>query len=108
MCAGVGAVRDAIAIDIKVSAKALSHCFKVFSAQYLAAVVAVVIVKFQRRGHPFVHAQIQVAHDDHGRLQPLGEIKCLNRHAEALSRCGGEKQYMFGVAMRRVGRSQNI
>ena len=108
MRAGVSPVRDTVAVDVEVSTEALGHGLKIFTAQYFAAVVAIAVVELQRWRHPLVHAEIKITHDDDGGLQPLGQIKRFYRHTEALCGRGGKEQHVFGIAVRGIGRRENV
>ena len=44
---------------------------------------------FERLRHPVVHAEVEVAHHEHRRLQLLGEIEGLTGHGEALAHADG-------------------
>ena len=66
------------------------------------------VVPGERIGHPVVHADIEVGHDDDRRLQALGKIERLRAHREALGRVGGEQQHVLGVAVRGVGAGDDV
>ena len=108
MSAGIGTIGNAVAVDIEIAPEALCHGFKVFAAQHFAAVIAIAVVKFQRRRHPLVHAEIKIAHDNDGCLQAFREVKGFDSHAEAFGRRGREKQYVLGIAMRGISGGEDI
>ena len=76
--------------------------------QHLAAVVHVRVVPGERIGHPVVHADVEIGHDHHRRLQPLGQIEGLRPQREALGRVLREQQHVLGVAVRGIGARQDV
>jgi hypothetical protein len=92
--AGERAVRDGVAVDVLIAAPvpalALLELLERLGVQHLAAIVHVGVVPGERIRHPVVHADVEVRHDDDGRLQPLGEVEGLRAHGEALGGVLGE------------------
>ena len=84
--AGQGAVADAVAVHIFVAREA-AQPFEIFGGQNLAAVLRLLGI-LERLRHPVVHAQIEVGHDEHRRLQLLRQIKRIARHAETFADAG--------------------
>ena len=86
-----GAERDAVAVDILVATEVgarLEH----FRGHDLAAVEAAAVVPLEGGDQPFVHAHVEVEHDeDHG-LQPVGQIEGLGAHFKAFPRAFGQQQ----------------
>ena len=62
----------------------------------------------ERLRHPVVHAEIEVGHDEHRRLQLLGQIEGLARHREALRHRTRDQHGMNGVAMRELGHKLDV
>ena len=54
----------------------------------------------ERVGHPVVHAEVEVRHDEDRRLELLGEVEGLLGHREALLGRGGEEERVLRVAVR--------
>ncbi len=59
-------------------------------------------------GHPVVHAEIEIGHDEDRRLQLLGEIEGRLRHLEALLHAAGEQHDVLGVAVREEGDGEQV
>ena len=112
MRAGQRAVGDGVVIDVLVAAPVpaldVLELLQLLGAQHLAAVVHVRVVPGERLRHPVVHADVEVGHDDDGRLQALGEVEGLRAHREAFRRVGGEQQHVLGVAVRGVGAGDDV
>ena len=98
--AGKGAVGNAVAIHVAVALK-FPDPLQVRGRKHLAARNRFVGV-FERVGHPVVHPEIEIAHQEDRSLKLLGEIECLHRHGVALLDRGGQQQDVHGVAMRQV------
>ena len=81
---------------------------KLLGVQHLAAVVHVRVVPSERFGHPVVHADIEIGHDDDRGLQALGKVEGLRPHREAFAGIGGEQQYLLGVAVRGIGAGNDV
>ncbi len=88
MRAGIGAERDAVAVDIEIAAE-VAAVVEHLGGHHLAAVVLLAVVPFQRAAEPVVHADVEVEHQEDRGLQPLGEIEALRRHLEAFRRVSG-------------------
>jgi hypothetical protein len=71
---GIGAVADAVAVEIEVAAEPL-HLLQRLGVEHLATVVAARVVPAERLAHVVVHAELEVAHDQHRGLQPVGQIE---------------------------------
>ena len=108
MGAGIGAVADAVAVDIQVAAPFFLTVVQVVGGQHLAAVVAAAVVPGERRADMVVHAEIEIAHDDHRGLQPFGEIEGVGGQLETFPGVAGKEQDMFGVAVRGIGAGQEV
>ncbi len=74
MCAGQRAIGNGVAVLVEVAVE-LVDLLELFLGQHLAAVGHVGVVPFQVRTHPVVHADVEIRHDEHRRLQALGEIE---------------------------------
>ena len=55
-----------------------------------------------------VHADVEVGHQEHRRLEAVGEVEALRRELEALVRILGEEQDVLGVAVRGVGAGEDV
>ncbi len=107
MRARIGAIRDAVAVDIEVTAEGLA-AVEIGRGHHLAAIHLPVRVPGQRLAQPLIHADIEIEHDEDRRLQPVGEVERLRRHLEAFLGIFGKEQHVLGVAMRGIGRGQDI
>ena len=107
MRAGQRAERDAVAVEVLVARELLAG-LEVLVGQHLAAVVAAVVVPRERFAQALVHADVQVGHQEHRGLQPVGEVEALRRELEALVRVLGEEQHVLGVAVRGVGAGEDV
>ena len=96
-----GAIADAVAVHVLVAREA-AQPFQIFRGQHLAAIHRLLGI-LERLRHPVVHAEIEIGHDEHRRLQLLGEIERLARHAEALGHAARKQHGMLGVAVRELG-----
>ena len=65
---------DAIAINILVATE-VEAGVELLGAEHLAAVVATGVVPLQGLAQPLVHADVQVGHHEHRRLQALCQIE---------------------------------
>ena len=101
-----GAVADAVAVHILV-ARETAGPFQVFRGQYLAAVLRLLGI-LERLRHPVVHSEIEVGHDEHRRLQLLGEVESVTRHAEALGHAARQQHGMTRVAVRELGHKLDV
>ena len=107
MRAGIGTVRNAVAIDILVAAEVPAR-FKFLGGHDFAAVVVAAAVPGERRAQALVHADVEVGHDEDRRLQAVGEVEGLGRELEALVRIFGQQQDVFGVAVRGVAAGEDV
>ncbi len=92
------AIADAVAVDVLVAGEA-AQAIEVFLGEHFAALNRLLGI-FERVGHPVVHAEIEVGHDEHRRLQLLGQVKRLAGHGEALRHRRRQQHGMLGVAVR--------
>ena len=103
MRAGIGAVRNAVAVDVLVAAEILAG-LEILGGHDLAAIVLTRIVPFERRGQALVHADVEIAHDEDRRLQAVGKIERERRELEAFVRVFRKQQHVLRVAVRGVRR----
>ncbi len=103
MRARIGAVGNAVAVDVEIAAEIACRLSSIVGGHHLAAVVLLGVVPLQRPAQPVVHADVEVEHDEDRGLQPVGEIERLRRHFEGLGGILGEQQHVLGVAVRGVG-----
>jgi len=71
--AGQRAPGDAVAIDILVAGE--FALLQVLRAHDLAAVVVAAVVPGERRAQALVHADVEIAHHEHRRLQSVGQVE---------------------------------
>ena len=98
MCARIGAIGNAITIDIEVAPKILAR-FERFGCHYLASIQPAIIVPHERLAQPLVHAYIEIEHDKNRRLQPVRKVERLGPEGETLVWILGKQQHMFGVTV---------
>ena len=106
--AGIGAVGDAVAVDVEIAAEALLHVFEILFGEHLAAVVRAGVVPLERFGHVVVHAEVEVGHDDDRRLETFGQIEGGGGELEAFLRGGGIEADVLGVAVRGIGGREHV
>ena len=105
--AGIGAVGDAVAVDVEIAAE-VAAVVQHLRGHHLAAVILPGVVPLQRAAQPVVHADVEIEHhEDHG-LQPLGEIERLRGEFEGFGRVFRKQQHMLGVAMRGIGAGDDV
>ena len=105
--ARIGAVRDAVAVQVLVAREFLAG-FEILARQDFAPVVTALIGPGQSGFQPLVHADVEIGHEEDRRLQPVGEVEALRRHLEALVRILGEEEHVLGVAVRGVGARDDV
>src|SRR5439155_742512 len=86
--------RDAVAVVILVAAELLP-AFQLLRAHHLAAVVLAAVVPLEGIGEALVHADVEVGHQKHRRLQALGEVERLGGELEALVRIVREEEHVL-------------
>ena len=107
MGAGVGAVGDAVAVHVEITTEVLAR-LQLLGAHDLAAIVAPGVVPFERIAQARIHADIQIGHHEHRRLQAVGEVQRLRGELEAFFRILGKQQHVLGVAVRGVGGRDDV
>ena len=107
MRARIGAVRDAVAVDVEIAAEILAGV-EIGGGHHLAAVVFLAVVPLERPAQPIVHADLEIEHDEHRRLQPVGEIERLGAELERLGRVLRQQQNVLGVAVRGIGAVEDV
>src|SRR5256885_3377417 len=55
-----------------------------------------------------VHADIEVGHDKHRRLQTVGKVEGLRAELERFGRILGHQQHVLGIAVRGVGAEEHV
>ncbi len=99
-------VTDGIAVHVFVASET-AQPFEVFRGQHLAAIQRLLrILEWLR--HPVVHAQIEIGHHEHRRLQLLGEIEGVARHAETFGNTARQQHRMSRVSMRKPGHEVDV
>ncbi len=86
MGAGIGAVGDTVAVDVEIAAEVLGLARAPPWSEDLAAVVALASSHFSGRHSRVVHADVEIEHHEHRRLQPVREIEGLGAELEGLGR----------------------
>ena len=105
MRAGQGAIGDAVAVDVQVTAEQFAG-LQVLGGHDLAAVHARLSSHSNGLRQPVVHADFQVEHDEDRCLQPVREVERQRAEFEALVRVFRDQQHMLGVAMGGIGAGQ--
>ena len=107
MGAGIGAVGNAVAVDVEIAAE-IAAGLQLLRRHHLAAVHGMGVVPGKGRAEMLVHADIEIKHDEDRRLQPVGQVEGERRKGEGLVRVAREQQHMFGVAMGGIGGDQDV
>ena len=103
---GQRAVADAVSVDVFVAGES-AEAVEIFLAEHLAAIDRRSGI-FEGIGHPVVHAEIEIGHDEDQRLELLGQIERFRRHAEALGHGAGKQHDVLGVAVREERGRENV
>ena len=74
---GQRAIADAVSVHVFVTGET-AEAVEIFFAQHLAALDRLLRI-FERIGHPVVHAEIEIGHDEDQRLKLLGQIEGVSR-----------------------------
>src|SRR5262249_46324634 len=81
VCPGQRAIGYRICVHVLIAPPILAlyvlEPFEFVCAQHLASIVHVGVVPSEWLGHPLVHADVEVRHDDHGGLEALSEVEGL-------------------------------
>ncbi len=107
MRAGIGAVGDAVAVDVEIAAEVAAF-LEHLRRHHLAAVVLLGIVPLQRAAQPVIHADVEIEHQEDRGLQPLGEVERGGGELERLRRILREQQHVLGVAVRGIGAGDHV
>jgi hypothetical protein len=94
-----GAIWNSVAVDIHVAPELPAHLLQDLAGEQLPAVDRPRRVR-KRLGHPRVHAEVEIAHDEDERLQPLGQVERVHGHGVALTHRRRDEQHVLGVAVR--------
>ncbi len=89
MRTGIGAVGDAVAVNVEIAAE-LEPVLEHLGGGDLAAIELAVGIPIERFAQTFIHADIEIEHDEDRRLQPVGEIERLRAELERLVWIFGE------------------
>ena len=98
---------DPVAVDVLVASEILAG-FEFFGGHDFAAVILARIVPVEGLAQALVHADVEVGHEEDGRLQPVGEIQRRGAEFEAFVWIFREQQYVLGVAVRGIGATDDI
>src|SRR5258708_25781088 len=101
-----GAVADAGPVNVMITVEA-AEPVQIFLGQNLAALDGLLRI-LKGIGHPVVHAQVEVRHDEYRRLKLFGQIEGILRHGVALFRRTRKKQEVLGVAMSEERGEENV
>ena len=101
------AVRDAVAVDVLVAAP-LARAAPASPRRAPCRDRAACSGYANGFDHPGVHAEIEVAHHEHERLEPLGEVERVHRHRVALLDRRGKQQDLLRVAVRQQRGRQDV
>ena len=99
--AGQRPVGNAVAVDVLVAAP-VADARQRLGVEHLAAIERLGRV-LERVGHPGVHAEVEIAHHEDGRLQALGEVEGVLRHLVALGDGRRQQEDVAAVAVRQAG-----
>ena len=100
------AVADAVSVNVFVAGET-AEAVEIFLAEHLAAIDRRGRI-FERIGHPVVHAEIEIGHDEDQRLELLGQIEGLGRHGEALFHGAGKQHDVLRIAVRKECGRKNV
>src|ERR1700733_6582393 len=100
------AVTDAVAVDVLVAGKT-SRLVEICFAQNLAALDRRSRI-LKRIGHPIVHAEIEIGHDENQRLKLLSQIERILRHGETFGDRTRNQQDVLGIAVREKCGGKNV
>ena len=98
MLSGQRPVRDTVAIHVHIPVKLFDR-LELLGTQDLAAPGLEILVPFEFRTHPVIHADIEIRQHHDGRLQFVGKVECGQRHVKTLFRIRWEQQNMAGIAV---------
>src|SRR3954464_11513380 len=68
---GVGAIRNSVSVNVVIPAE-ITTCRKIIMRHHFAAIELARVVPRERRDQAVVHPDIEIEHDEDGRLQPVG------------------------------------
>ena len=107
MRSGQGAIGNGVAVDVEIAPEQLAG-FQLLGGHDLAAVIFAAVVPLQRLAQPVVHADVEVHHHEHRRLQRSARSKACGGEFERFMRIFREQQHMLGVAMAGIGGEQDV
>src|SRR5215468_1441813 len=90
MRARVGAIGNAVAVDVEIAAELLAGV-EIGGGHHLAAVVFAAVVPLERAAQAMVHADVEVEHHENRALQPVGEVEGLCANSKASAGSSGNK-----------------
>src|SRR5262249_51239642 len=96
-------IADAVAVDVLVATERSAELFQPLDVEHLAAIERL-RDRLERIAHPVVHAEVEVGHDEHERLQPFGEVERFGAELETLFRIPRKQERMPAIAVRKVVR----
>ncbi len=110
--AGNRAVADpvtvVVAVAVPFAAVGLPKSLKLFFVRQSLPALERLVGVGKRLAHPQVHAEVEVAHDEDGRLQRLGDIEGAPAKLEAFGDAGGQQCHLARVAVTQEVNEQQV
>ena len=100
------AIANTVPVHVFVTGKA-AQPVEVFLRQHFPTIDRFFRI-LERFRHPVVHAEVEVRHHEHRRLQLLGQIERLTRHRETFRHRTRQQHGMDGIAVRELGHKLNV
>ena len=97
----------AVAVHVLVAAPRRAQLAHLRLVEHLAAIDRLVRIR-ERLRHPGVHAEVEIAHHEDDRLQPLGQVERVHRHLVALFDRRRQQQHVPRVAVRVERREEDV
>src|SRR5690606_13639850 len=97
--AGIGAIGNAVLVDIEIASKAFAHGFELLLGKAIAPVVVFAVIPLQGFTHVVVHTQVEISKNNDRGLQYVGEFKTFRTHFKTFLGSGRKQQYVLGVAV---------
>src|SRR5262252_8314439 len=103
---GQGPIRNAVPIYISITLEA-AQFLQLFGVEHLASIEFLLRI-YERIGHPVVHPEIEIAHDEYGRLESFGKIERVVPHRKTFFNTGWKQHDVLGIAMRAIDHRENV
>ena len=101
MRAGVGAIRNAVVVDIEIPSEILAGV-ELRGGHHLAAVHPARVVPGKGFRQPILHPDIEIEHDEDRRLQTIRQVERERAEFEAFARILRHQQYVLRVTVGRI------